>query len=266
MKTSIDSNISLPIFHQIKNHILSKIMCQELKPHDQLPSEREYQALLGASRQTVRRALDELVLKGVLYRRPGKGTYVSEKPFDSAFVGVVGSISLLATSPDHSFVTHIFDKRLCPPFARELLRLPAEASVIFIEQVTMVRSEPRFIHRSYIPRSFGNQLVVKPPHDQSILEILVAGCSQLPATSRDHLHPGLPDPIDASLLGVQVGSAVQIQRGVILTGDGLAIEAHELIIRGDRFKQDLEFIIDRHVIDQILARKNKSTSNSGGEL
>ena len=92
MKPLINPGFSTPIFQQIKNLILCQVASGELDAHAQLPSEREYQALLGASRQTVRRELDELVLQGVLFRVPGKGTYVSESPARPSLAAVTATI------------------------------------------------------------------------------------------------------------------------------------------------------------------------------
>jgi GntR family transcriptional regulator len=46
------------------------------KPGDQLPSESELVAQFGASRPTVRRALRELQLRGLIRTRQGKGSFV----------------------------------------------------------------------------------------------------------------------------------------------------------------------------------------------
>ena len=46
------------------------------KPGDQLPSESELVAQFGASRPTVRRALRELQLRGMIRTRQGKGSFV----------------------------------------------------------------------------------------------------------------------------------------------------------------------------------------------
>jgi GntR family transcriptional regulator len=247
----IDPNISQPIFHQIKNYILSQIANGELRPNDQLPSEREYQALMGASRQTVRRALDELVIKGVLYRQPGKGTYVSNTPIDKDIVGVVGSISMLVDSPEHEFVTKTVEERICPGFASELLGIAKNSTVIFWEHVTYVRKEPRLTHRSYIPLGIGKGLLPQNLNGLSILEGLVKNCGQMPVVSHDHLCPGLIGEKDAQSLDVPVGSAAQVQRGVILSQDGSPIEAHEIFIRGDKFKLDISFPFEKSMIDQI---------------
>lgn len=69
--------MTIPIYQQIKNNIISEI---ENKPaNSPLLSERDLAVQYGASRMTVRRAINELVEEGYLYRHANKGTFVADK-------------------------------------------------------------------------------------------------------------------------------------------------------------------------------------------
>lgn len=63
----------------IKNKIEDNIKNGIYKENDKIPSESELCQLYESSRITVRKALDELVTTGVLYRRQGIGTFVRPK-------------------------------------------------------------------------------------------------------------------------------------------------------------------------------------------
>jgi GntR family transcriptional regulator len=253
MEDKIDPGASTPIYQQIKNLILTRIASGELRPNDQLPSEREYEALLGVSRQTVRRALDELVLQGTLYRQAGKGTYVAAQPSDDDYVGIIGSAAMLAISPDHAFYCQRLEQIEAPEFARALLGLGEKEHVIFFEQLTCVRAEPRYIHRSYFPQTVASMEEIERMKHLSVMEILLSLPAPLPLLSRDHIKPELSDAHDARLLGIDPGSPVQVQRGCMLSANGVPIEAHELVVRGDRFKMDIEFSINQQVLDRFKA-------------
>lgn len=66
-----------PIYIQIKEKIQEEI--QSKNSNESIESERDLSKRLNASRMTVRKALDELVEEGFLYREKNKGTFVSDK-------------------------------------------------------------------------------------------------------------------------------------------------------------------------------------------
>lgn len=70
----------VPLYVKIKEYLLREIREGELKPDDQLPSEKALSGQFQVSRITVRRALAELEEESAIYRRPGKGTFVAEAP------------------------------------------------------------------------------------------------------------------------------------------------------------------------------------------
>ncbi|MBB5020018.1 GntR family transcriptional regulator [Chitinivorax tropicus] len=67
----------LPLYQQIKGLLIEALESGEWLHDDVLPSEFELADRFGVSQGTVRKALDALVGERVLYRRQGKGTFVS---------------------------------------------------------------------------------------------------------------------------------------------------------------------------------------------
>ncbi|MCD6239702.1 MAG: substrate-binding domain-containing protein [Thermotogae bacterium] len=84
--------MKLPNYKIIQNYILNLIEKKEFIDDDQLPSENELSHEFGVSRVTVRKALDELVAKNILYRVQGIGTFVSPRRDiirKSKYIGVI---------------------------------------------------------------------------------------------------------------------------------------------------------------------------------
>jgi GntR family transcriptional regulator of arabinose operon len=77
----------------IKQEIKSWILSGKLKAHDQLKTEVELAQSFNISRQTVRKAIGELVNEGRLYRVQGKGTFVTNwvksMPSDTRNIGMI---------------------------------------------------------------------------------------------------------------------------------------------------------------------------------
>jgi GntR family transcriptional repressor for pyruvate dehydrogenase complex len=54
------------------------ILTEDLKPNDQLPSERELSESLSVSRNIVREALSVLVAEGLIVKQPGRGIFITD--------------------------------------------------------------------------------------------------------------------------------------------------------------------------------------------
>lgn len=71
----------LPLFQQVKTHIVQRIENGEWASGSRIPSEKQIVEQFGISRSTVHRALRELTVEGYLVRIQGVGTFVaSRKP------------------------------------------------------------------------------------------------------------------------------------------------------------------------------------------
>ena len=72
------------LYLQVRDYIFEQIEQGIYKPGELIAPEREMAESLKISRYTVRRALQELVDEGILFRVQGSGTYVCEKNNNSA--------------------------------------------------------------------------------------------------------------------------------------------------------------------------------------
>lgn len=66
----------VPKYFVLKKDLIKKIEMEEYVSDHPIPSERELMEQYQVSRITVRKAIDELVKEGYLYKIQGKGTYV----------------------------------------------------------------------------------------------------------------------------------------------------------------------------------------------
>jgi len=77
MKQELDyTRGAKPLYAQLYDILLHKLKTGEYKKNDVLPTEAEFEERFGVSRITARRALAELVAKGLVKRQAGIGTMV----------------------------------------------------------------------------------------------------------------------------------------------------------------------------------------------
>ena len=75
----ISNSSNTPIYEQIKEQIKNKIVSNELKTGDLLPSIRNLAKDLRISVITTKNAYEELEREGYVETIPGKGTYIASK-------------------------------------------------------------------------------------------------------------------------------------------------------------------------------------------
>ena len=63
--------IKAPKYYIVKQDIIKRINDNTYKEHETIPSERDLMAMFDVSRITVRKAIEELVSEGYLYRVHG---------------------------------------------------------------------------------------------------------------------------------------------------------------------------------------------------
>jgi GntR family transcriptional regulator len=75
--TPIERESPVPLYYQLKQLLAERITSNELQPGDIFPTEEQLQKSYQLSRTTVRQALKELEIEGLVSRHRGRGTFVS---------------------------------------------------------------------------------------------------------------------------------------------------------------------------------------------
>lgn len=75
-----------PVYYQLQQALVAKIMDGTWKAGDQIPSEREIAGTYGLSIGTVKKAVLNLVQAGYCYRVQGKGSFVTQHSLDKDFI------------------------------------------------------------------------------------------------------------------------------------------------------------------------------------
>ncbi len=77
-----------PKYYSVKKKILEMIDQEEVGPDGMVPSERELMSMFEISRITAKKAIDDLVKEGYLYRIQGKGTFVKNDTLNQDLVSI----------------------------------------------------------------------------------------------------------------------------------------------------------------------------------
>jgi GntR family transcriptional repressor for pyruvate dehydrogenase complex len=179
--------------------MLEKVLLQGQVPAGaRLPSERELAAQLGVSRASVREAIHELLLKGLVERRPGRGTVVV-----NADGGGLGDSLLGVMAPGSRDLRSILDFReaIEPPItSRAALRAtPADLRNLRAAVAEMEKAGSRADFAA-LDRRF-HHLVARATHNPLLWRLVEITAEWMASIRQDALQS--PQRRTASLFGHQ---------------------------------------------------------------
>jgi len=79
MNITINTNDGVPIYRQIANQIRYMVASSLLQPGEEISPVRTLALALNVTPNTVVKAYDELQAAGVIFKRRGAGTYISDE-------------------------------------------------------------------------------------------------------------------------------------------------------------------------------------------
>lgn len=222
----------MPLHFQIRALIIGMIERGEIQPGRPLPAERELAARYEVSLSPIRQAILDLVKEGVLYRRPGAGTFLREPPRTER-VSVLTSFSesLRARGVNVDVDVLAQEKVPAPPAIAELLGR-ATRRAILVERLTIIDGRPAAVLRSHLPAArfpgleraelpggslyrYLSSVAVTPMRAETTVEVVP--CS----TSR------------SELLRVPVGAPLLQATGAVFDAHDDVIEVFEVQYRSD---------------------------------
>lgn len=195
-----------PLYQQVKDLLIERLIGGYWKPGDLLPSEMQLAEELGVSQGTVRKALDEMTAGNLLVRRQGRGTYVAEHDQEHAlfhFFKMTGR----AGEPlvPESRVLRISQGRARSAEVARLL-IGADAEVIRITRVRTVAGRPAIFERIVLPSALFPDLHGKRDLPNTLYTLFARDYGITIARAEERLSAVAAEADAARHLGLEVGA------------------------------------------------------------
>jgi GntR family transcriptional regulator len=157
---ALEGDVGQPGYRRLAIRLAEEIASGMYSADTPLPTDTELMVKYGLGRQTVRRAFQELVADGVVYRVRGRGTFPTERPTSGRTVRSTGSIEQLEQwSGTQMEVLSSLELRRDPDYAARL-ELDGQA-VARVSVRRWVDDEPYAVTDIVLPPAVGTQLVAE---------------------------------------------------------------------------------------------------------
>jgi GntR family transcriptional regulator len=235
----------LTLHRRIREELRERILRGTLRPHDRVPSESELMAQYGVSRVTVRQALGDLQGAHMIFKVPGKGSFVAQaKPFQE--LGRLQGFAEAMSGRGHDTFNRLVQLQTVPATERvaHRLQLPAGAPVTEVQRVRFLDRQPVSFDVTWLPPRLGERLVREELATRDIFLILEDDLAT-PLGHADLAIDAVPAEAHvASLLDIAPGSPVLRIERLTHDRDGRPVDYEHLHCRSDIFQYRLR--LQRH--------------------
>jgi GntR family transcriptional regulator len=222
------------LYARIEETIAAEITQGEYRPGDQLPTEDELLQRFQVSRITVRRAIQNLVSRGLLEIRRGLGTFIRSPRIEAELTKLTGFVEDM-NAAGRKATARVISQGVVAASARaaERLQLANGTKVMQIKRVRLAGGIPISFDETYLPLPLGKQIVRNDLRLHPIFSLLEEEYG-VPLVEADYeLEAVIATKSVADALQVRVGSPIfQIERTSMTTGNH-PVDYEVLSYRGD---------------------------------
>lgn len=232
---------AVPRHYRLRTALVQKIASGEWTAHQAIPSERALEEQFRVSRTTVRRALDDLVAQGLVYRDHGRGTFVAPVQDVAPQAKLLGFAEELERTGKPVVARVLqWDLIAAPGEVSRLLELPEGTRVMRVHRLFELAGAPTLFVESFLPRDLGDgDLVQRLIETRSLYRAAEQG-GIIIARGQQRLKAVLLDAVTAQALGVAAGSPGLELTRITYSLERSPVEVSRAVYRGDRY----EYVID----------------------
>ncbi|WP_042143579.1 GntR family transcriptional regulator [Paucisalibacillus sp. EB02] len=235
MSKSLSNDSFVPLYHQLKEIIKEEIESGKWNYGDKIPSESVFTKEYNISRNTVQRAIEDLVHEGMLYREQGKGTFVSRPKYEqplTKFYSFSKVMKELGMNP-FDIIVSIEEKKVKKSVAK-VLELDTDEMVLELVRVRCANEEPLIFETTYLPKKIVPTLKKEDIEKSSLFDHMRDKYDIVVSSSKEIFEPVLIREYESKYLQVKTGYPALLLDRIDYDNNKRPIGFLRSIIRGDR--------------------------------
>lgn len=226
----------IPLYSQLVDILIKKIET-EMQPNDKMPSERDICQIYSVSRTTVRLAMSELETAGYIYKRHGKGTFVSSLNKDKQ--NLMDSYSFTDQMRQNGKVPQTkvlaFEIIESNHFVAGQMGLEVPEKVIRFVRLRLADHVPMMVETTYIPYGDFSGLTEEELSHKPLYDIFKERYGEYVEVAEEQFSAGLVKEKEADLLGIDKGDACLNLKRLSYDQFNRVIEFTLSVARSDQF-------------------------------
>jgi GntR family transcriptional regulator len=246
MQRPIERSSFVPVYVQIQRHLREMVTAHE-NSEEPFFSDNELAEIFGVNRLTIRRAIQELVDEGLLYRVRGVGTFVHSPKIAGEPVYQRGFVSQWQMQ-GKEVEAEIIELQLKPSPTRvtKALNLARNESILFVKRLRSADRIPVVLDEIYLFASMADKVTVEDFKKQTISSLLRHKLDQWAKTAAIEIEATVARRLEAKLLGIKTGDPLLLRRIILISGDGKPLSYGESLHRSDLFKYSLRIPVSEN--------------------
>ncbi len=235
---SIDRESKLPLYYQLTELLLESIRRGDWEAGDMLPTELQLQEKYDLSRTTVRQALRELELEGLVTRYRGRGTFVAEpKVTHNPRLSLSNYLEQVGMTPGWKVIDAEWVS--APSEVAERLAIPPETEAFRLRRLRLADGDPIGYHVAFVSPEFSDAIDLESLDQGGSLRYLRKGNVLSDSLADRFLEAVGASEEEAQHLGVEPGDPLLLIRRLVVSRDERQIEDFRGVYRGDRFQYQI---------------------------
>jgi GntR family transcriptional regulator len=223
-----------PLYSRVETVLAADIAGGTLPPGSQLPPEEGLIQRFKVSRTTVRKAIQNLIERGLVEVRRGKGTFVTQPRITQELTELTGFVEDMQVL-GRSATARLLDKRVlaADQIVAHHLALAPGTLVVRLRRVRLADGVAMSFDETYLPRDIGEKVVDDDLEAEPVFALLEDKYDTPLVEAEYKLEAAAADPVAAQALQVPTGSPVFVIERTSYTTGNRPIDYERLHYRGD---------------------------------